>query len=336
MEKGAKVLLTGGAGYIGSHIAYELCSAGCSVSIIDNFSSSSIRNFTALEREFGTTISLWSLDLCDILEAKHVIKTIRPEYVIHLAAFKAVGESMGNPLKYYSNNIGAMVGVLEGMKESGCHHLVLSSSCTVYGDTDSFPLTEDSPIGKALSPYGMTKQVCERMIRDIAEKEEWLSCISLRYFNPIGAHPSGIIGEMPLGAPNNILPYITSIATGKRSMLKIFGKDYDTPDGTCLRDYVDVNDLAEAHIMALDRVGNGLPYDVFNIGTGNPVSTLQLVRQFEEANGIKIPYEFTARRQGDVEKAWASVEKARTGLGWYAKTPLSGSLRSAYNWELNN
>ncbi len=330
------VLVTGGAGYIGSHTAVELVGAGYDVVIADDLSNSEIGAVEGVRRITGVEVPFEKIDCNNAHALGDIFTRHAIDAVIHFAAFKAVGESVAEPLKYYSNNVGSLVTLLGAMRTAEVKHIVFSSSATVYGQPDRLPATEDTPRKPATSPYGATKQICEDIIRDCVAACGGLRGISLRYFNPIGAHPSALIGELPRGVPANLVPFITQTAAGVRPELSIFGDDYDTPDGTALRDYIDVVDLARAHVVAVGRMlegGQRTDYEVFNVGTGRPVSVMELVKGFERANGIKVPYRITPRRPGDVEAVWADTTLAAQELGWRSDRPLDETLRSAWEWQ---
>lgn len=331
------ILVTGGTGYIGSHTVVELMESGFDVIIIDNLSNSSIEVLDRIEKITGKRPLFEKLDLCDKISLDQFFaRYISIEAVIHFAASKAVGESVEKPLLYYRNNLLSLINLLEGMIASGIRHLVFSSSCTVYGQPDQLPVTENSPVKPALSPYGNTKQISEEIIRDTISSNAPLRAISLRYFNPIGAHPSGLIGELPLGVPNNLVPFITQTAAGIRKELLVFGNDYSTPDGTAIRDYINVVDLSKAHVVAIQRLLNlrqKAPYEVFNLGTGRGYSVLEIIKTFEKVTGVKINYRITGRRPGDIEKVWADTSLANHELGWKAEKTLEETLASAWKWE---
>lgn len=332
------VLVAGGAGYIGSHTTVELIEAGYEVIVVDNFSNSDASSLEGVAKITGVKPIFVEADCCDKEAMRKVFEEYDFDSVIHFAAFKAVGESVAEPLKYYRNNLLSFVNILELMVEYGRCNVVFSSSATVYGDADVLPVTELTPRKPATSPYGNTKQMSEDILRDLTASTEALNGIALRYFNPIGAHPSAQIGELPRGVPNNLVPYITQTAAGIRECLSIFGDDYPTPDGSCLRDYIDVVDLAKAHVVAINRMVEGRSksrYEVFNIGTGSPVSVFELVRGFEQANNLKLNYKVAARRAGDVTAVWADTTLANEELGWRAERELSDTLRSAWEWEKN-
>ncbi len=332
----SRVLVTGGAGYIGSHTAVELIEAGYEVVIVDNLSNSDRSSLEGIRKITGTEPIFIEADCCDREAMRRVFESYEFDSVIHFAAYKAVGESVAEPVKYYRNNLDSFLTVLELMKEFGRHNILFSSSATVYGDADTLPVTELTPRKPATSPYGNTKQMAEDILRDTVLASEGLNGIALRYFNPIGAHPSALIGELPRGVPNNLVPYITQTAAGIRESLSIFGDDYDTPDGSCLRDYIDVVDLARAHVVAIKRMVEGKSkerYEIFNIGTGRPVSVFELVRGFEQANNLKLNYRVAPRRAGDVTAVWADTTLANEELGWRAERELQETLRAAWAWE---
>ena len=332
------ILVTGGTGFIGSHTTVELQQAGYDVVIVDNLSNSKADVLDGIEKITGVRPAFEQVDLRD-LEATEAVfrKYPKIEGIIHFAASKAVGESVEKPLLYYRNNIVSLVNLLELMPKYGVRGIIFSSSCTVYGQPtpEHLPVTEEAPIQKALSPYGNTKQINEEIICDYIHSGAPVKSIILRYFNPIGAHPSACIGELPNGVPMNLIPFVTQTAIGVRQQLKIFGNDYNTPDGTCIRDYIYVVDLAKAHVAAMARVldQETEPVEVFNIGTGRGVSTLEVVEGFEKATGVKVNWEYAPRREGDIEKVWGNVDKANRVLGWKADTPLEDVLASAWRWQ---
>ena len=335
----AKILVTGGCGFIGSHTVVELMEQGYEVVIVDNLSNSSVEVLDGIKGIVGKAPVFYNVDCLDYVSMEKLF-TEHPDIqgIIHFAASKAVGESVEKPLLYYRNNIGSLVNLLELMGEHNVPNIVFSSSCTVYGqpDAEHLPVDETAPVKKALSPYGNTKQINEEIICDQAHAHAGLHAIILRYFNPIGAHPSALIGELPNGVPQNLLPFVTQTAAGLRKELKVFGNDYNTPDGTCIRDYIYVVDLAKAHVKAIERMiakGAKDQVEVFNLGTGKGVSVLELVNTFMAVTGVKIPYEIVGRREGDIEQVWAKPDKANTVLGWKADTPLSEVLASAWKWE---
>lgn len=335
------ILVTGGTGFIGSHTTVELIEAGYDVVIIDNLSNSKIEVLDGIEKITGVRPAFEQVDLRD----KAATEAVFQKYpaiagIIHFAASKAVGESVQLPLLYYRNNVVSLINLLELMPAYGVKGIIFSSSCTVYGqpNPENLPVTEDAPHQKATSPYGNTKEINEQIIYDFIHSGAAVKSIVLRYFNPIGAHPSALIGELPNGVPNNLIPYVTQTAMGIREQLTVFGNDYDTPDGTCIRDYIDIVDLARAHVAALHRLieeRGATPYEVFNVGTGRGVSVLELVRGFERANGLKLNYRFAPRRAGDITAIWADPTLANTLLGWRAERPLEETLRTAWQWQLH-
>ena len=330
------VLISGGAGYIGSHTAVELIAAGYDAVIIDNLSNSEAEAVEGVRRITGVDVPFERVDTCDEAALRRVFEKYDFGSVIHFAAYKAVGESVAEPLKYYRNNLASFMNVCALMKEFGRPNILFSSSATVYGEPDTLPVTEQTPRKPATSPYGNTKQMAEDILHDCCAAYEGLHGIALRYFNPIGAHPSALIGELPRGVPQNLVPFITQTAAGLRECLSVFGDDYPTPDGSCIRDYIDVVDLAKAHVAAISRMIDGKekqPYEIFNIGTGNGVSVLELVHKFEEVNGVKVPHKIAPRRAGDIVAIWADPTLANTELGWKAGRTLDETLRAAWAWE---
>lgn len=330
------VLVSGGAGYIGSHTTVELIEAGYDVVIVDNLSNSEIGAVESVRRITGVDIPFEQVDCCDREAFRKVFEKYEFDSVIHFAASKAVGESVQKPLLYYGNNLTSFMNVVGLMHEFGRQNVVFSSSCTVYGEPDKQPVTEQTPRKPATSPYGNTKQMCEDILRDTLKAYPEMKGIALRYFNPIGAHPSAQIGELPRGVPQNLVPYVTQTAAGLRECLSIFGDDYPTPDGSCIRDYIDVTDLAKAHVAAIGRmVGdkNKENYEIFNIGTGRGVSVLELVNKFEEVNGVKVNHKIAPRREGDIIAIWADPSLANNELGWKAERTLDETLKSAWEWE---
>lgn len=330
------VLVSGGAGYIGSHTAVELIGAGFDVVIVDNLSNSDRNAVEGVRRITGVEVPFVEADCCDRAAFRKVFEQYEFDSVIHFAASKAVGESVLEPMKYYRNNLTSFMNVIDLMREFGRQNIVFSSSCTVYGEPEKQPVTERTPRKPAESPYGNTKTMCEDILRDSLKAYDGLKGIALRYFNPIGAHPSALIGELPRGVPQNLIPYITQTAAGIRECLSVFGDDYPTPDGSCIRDYIDVVDLARAHVAAIRRMIDGKnkeKYETFNIGTGRGVSVLELVHRFEEANGVKINYKIVGRRAGDIIAIWADPTLANTELGWKAERSLDETLRAAWAWE---
>ena len=335
----ARILVTGGTGYIGSHTVVELMQKGYDVVIVDNLSNSNQAVLDGITAIVGSTPDFVLADCCDTAAMDALFTQYKDiEGVIHFAASKAVGESVEQPLMYYRNNLMSLVTVLEVMKKHNVKNIVFSSSCTVYGqpDAEHLPVDETAPIQKALSPYGNTKQINEEIICDQAHADRSLHATILRYFNPIGAHPSAMIGELPNGVPQNLLPFVTQTAAGLRAELKVFGDDYNTPDGSCIRDYIYVVDLAKAHVKAVERMLAELPteqVEVFNLGTGRGLSVLEILRTFMQVTGVNIPYQIVGRREGDIEQVWAKPDKANTVLGWSADTPIEEVLLSAWKWE---
>ena len=329
------VLVSGGAGFIGSHVTVELVNAGYEVIVADHFSNCDMTNYHGVCQILGKKIPLVKMDFCDTEAVRELFERNKIDAVIHFAAFKAVGESVAEPLKYYSNNLGSFINILESARAKGCN-VLFSSSATVYGEADKKPVTEDTPRQSATSPYGNTKQICEDILRDSVKAYSGIKGIALRYFNPIGAHPSALIGELPRGVPNNLVPFITQTAIGKRECLSVFGGDYPTPDGTCLRDYIDIVDLAKAHVCAVDRMIDGKmekEYEIFNIGTGRPLSVLELINSFERVNGVKLNWKMAPRRAGDVVAIWADPSLAEAKLGWKATRSIDQTLSAAWAWE---
>jgi len=328
-----KIIVTGGLGFIGSHTVVCLHEAGFEPIIIDNLSNSEASAMDGIEKLIGYKPIWANMDVNDKAALGSLIKEHQPQGVIHFAAFKAVGESVEKPLTYYRNNVGGLITLMEVLKEENIDNLVFSSSCTVYGEPDEIPVKESTQTKMAESPYGATKQMGEIILKDNAN---WLNTQCLRYFNPIGAHESGFIGELPLGVPNNLIPYLTQTVAGIRKVLTVFGDDYNTTDGTCIRDYIHVMDLAEAHVFAINRLINGEqkePFEVFNIGTGNGSSVLEVIQAFEKANGIPVPHKIGPRRAGDVVQVWAETTKVEHVLGWKAKRTLETMLKDAWNWQ---
>lgn len=329
------ILVTGGAGYIGSHTCVKLLEAGYDVVVLDNLSNSSPKAIGRVEAITGKKIKFYECDILNRDGMRTIFQENSIDAVIHFAGLKAVGESVAVPLKYYENNISGTVYLLEVMQEFGVKKIVFSSSATVYGMTDKMPLTEDLPTS-ANSPYGQTKLMIEQILQDLAVSDQDWSISLLRYFNPVGAHESGTIGENPKGIPNNLMPYITQVALGKLPELSIFGNDYPTKDGTGVRDYIHVVDLAEGHIKALDKVNTTKGVMIHNLGTGVGYSVLDLVKAFEEANGLTIPYKIAPRRPGDVTICYADPAKAKNELGWEAKKTIVDMCRDSWNWQKNN
>lgn len=332
-----RILVTGGTGYIGSHTVVELQKAGYPVVIIDNLSNSNKEVLDGIERITGIRPEFVEADCTDI----KALDKLFADYpgikgIINFAASKAVGESMQKPILYYRNNLATLLNLLEEMPIHGVKGIVFSSSCTVYGEPDVNPVTEQSPIKKATSPYGNTKQISEEIITDVINAGAPIKSVILRYFNPVGAHTSAEIGELPNGVPQNLIPYLTQTAMGIRKELSVFGDDYNTPDGSCIRDYIDVVDLAKAHVIAVERMledKSDEKIEIFNLGTGNGLSVLQLINTFEEATGVKVPHKIVGRRAGDIEKVWANPTYANKVLGWKADTPIADTMRSAWAWQ---
>ena len=330
------VLVSGGAGFIGSHVTVELSQAGYDVVIADNFSNCDETNYKGVCQILGRELPMIPMDFCEKASVYSLFEKYPIDAVIPFAAFKAVGESVGEPLKYYRNNLLSFLNILDAAKHQGGCNVLFSSSATVYGETDKLPVTEESPRQPAKSPYGNTKTMCEDILRDSVGAYPGIRGISLRYFNPIGAHPSALIGELPRGVPNNLVPFITQTAIGKRECLSVFGNDYPTPDGTCLRDFIDIVDLARAHVCAVSRMLVGKmqqPYEIFNIGIGRPVSVMELINTFEQVNDVKLNWKFAPRRPGDVVAIWADPSLAERELGWKAERTLGQTLAAAWAWE---
>lgn len=331
-----KILVTGGAGFIGSHTVVELHNAGFESIILDNFSNSEKKALEGIEKIIGKPVKYYEADINEPSTWDKVFSEQKVDGIIHFAAAKAVGESVAKPLKYYRNNIAATVLMLEKMMEYQVNNLVFSSSCTVYGEPDSLPVTENSAVKPATSPYGNTKQVCEVIIKDTVTSTQHFHAISLRYFNPIGAHESCLIGELPLGVPANLVPFLTQSVAGIRGQLAVYGNDYPTPDGTAVRDYIHVVDLAKAHVSALNlllKQPEGNYYDFFNIGTGKGSSVLEVITAFEEATGLKVDYALKPRRDGDITAVYADCTKSKEILGWQTQKSLKEALGDAWNWQ---
>ena len=332
-----KILVTGGTGYIGSHTTVELQQAGYEVVIVDNLSNSNIKVLDGIEAITGIRPAFEEVDCTD----KPALKAVFEKYpgikaIINFAASKAVGESVQKPLLYYRNNLDTLINLLELMPEFGVEGFVFSSSCTVYGQPEVLPVTEDTPRQTATSPYGNTKKICEDIITDAVHADAPYKAILLRYFNPIGAHPSAKIGELPLGGPQNLIPFVTQTAAGIREQLSVFGDDYNTPDGSCIRDYINVVDLAKAHVVAVERMLSGKSLEnveVFNVGTGRGLSVLEIVDTFQKVTGVKLNYKIVGRREGDIEQVWADPTKANQVLGWKAEATVEETLLSAWRWQ---
>jgi len=331
-----KILVTGGTGYIGAHTVVELLQNGYDVVIVDNLSNSFPEVLQAIEKITGILPAFENIELCDAAQVNDFFNRYHDiEGVIHFAAFKAVGESEIFPIKYYHNNLFSLINLLRNMQEKNINNFVFSSSCTVYGQPEKLPVDESSPVLPATSVYGDTKQISEKIITEQVRTTN-LQSVLLRYFNPIGAHKSALIGELPIGVPNNLVPFLTQTAIGKREVLNVFGRDYDTPDGTCIRDYIYVGDLAKAHVQALGRLlsrQNKNTCEIFNLGTGNGNSVLEVIRSFERVSGVKLNYRFAPRRAGDIVKIWSDCTLANKVLGWKAEATLDEMMLSAWNWE---
>ncbi|WP_461114536.1 UDP-glucose 4-epimerase GalE [Spirosoma jeollabukense] len=331
-----KILVTGGAGFIGSHTVVSLVNAGFEPIIVDDFSNSERSALDGLRAILGRDVTCYSINCNDVAAMEDIFSREAPMGVIHFAAYKAVGESVAQPLKYYRNNLDSLLLLLELMPKYNVSNFVFSSSCTVYGQPEHLPVTELTPRLPAQSPYGNTKAIGEDIIRDAVRAQIPVNAMALRYFNPIGAHPSAEIGELPLGVPANLVPFITQTAAGIRPSLTVYGNDYNTPDGTCIRDYIDVMDLADAHVQALKKLSEATTdysYDVINIGTGRGETVLNVIKTFEQETGVKVNYVIGPRRPGDVEQVYADVTKANQELGWTARRPLGESLRYAWRWQ---
>jgi UDP-glucose 4-epimerase len=332
-----KILVTGGAGFIGSHTVVELDKAGFEPVIIDNLYNSNLGVLEGIKKITGKDFPFYEIDCNDTEKVRALFEKEKFDGVIHFAAYKAVGESVEKPLNYYENNLISLLVLLRVMKEFNVDKFVFSSSCTVYGQPDELPVTENTPRQPAASPYGNTKAIAEDIIRDHVHAGPGVKALSLRYFNPIGAHESSLIGELPNGVPSNLVPYITQTAAGLRKSLTVFGNDYDTTDGTCIRDFIHVVDLAKAHVKALELLEDQQEanfYDVFNVGTGEGYTVLQLIKTFEEVNGVKLNYSIGPRREGDVEKIYAQSEKVNNVMKWHAEKTMADALRDAWNWQL--
>jgi UDP-glucose 4-epimerase len=332
-----KILVTGGTGYIGSHTVVELQEAGYDVVVVDNLSNSEEGVVNRIEQITGIKPKFYKVDLTDLNAFKVVMEKENGFFsAIHFAAYKAVGESVEKPLMYYRNNLNSLINLLDLAGQFNLHHVVFSSSCTVYGQPQKLPVTEQTPVIRPESPYGNTKRISEEIIEEYSTAHSQFKGIALRYFNPIGAHPSALIGELPTGVPNNLVPFVTQTAAGLRDQLKVFGNDYNTPDGTCIRDYINVVDLAKAHVAAIDRQVNEKmksQFEVFNLGTGHGASVLDVVKGFENATGEKLNYIMAERRAGDVEQIYADASFAEKELNWKAEITLEETLKSAWEWE---
>lgn len=331
-----KVLLAGGAGYIGSHTAVELLNAGHDVVIVDNYDNSCPKVISRIEKITGKKVAFYEADVKDKEAVSKIFAENKIDCVIHFAGLKAVGESVRIPIKYYRNNIDTTLTLLECMEEAGVNKIVFSSSATVYGEENDIPYVETMKRGSCSNPYGWTKVMMEEILEDASVANPELSVILLRYFNPIGAHESGTIGEDPQGIPNNLMPYIAQVAVGRREKLTVFGGDYDTKDGTCRRDYIHVMDLADGHVKAVEYTLKHKGVEIFNLGTGTPYSVLEIIKAFEEATGKKIKYEIGDRRAGDLPEFWANSNKAKEVLGWTTKRSLNDMCRDTWNWQSHN
>jgi len=333
----SSIIVTGGAGYIGSHTVVELKKAGYTPIVVDNFVNSERLVINRLESIIQDKVKVYEGDCNDAKFLDHVFSSEKNlTGCIHFAAYKAVGESVEKPLKYYKNNVNSLITLIDQMINHGIQNLVFSSSCTVYGQPDDLPVTEASPKKPAESPYGNTKQICEEILEDSLKAETNIKSIALRYFNPIGAHESSKIGELPIGVPNNLIPYLTQTVAGMRKELVIFGDDYDTPDGSCIRDFIHVEDIAIAHVKALrylEKKGGNSCFEAFNLGTGKGNSVLEVIRTFEKATGLSVNYKIGPRREGDIEKVWADTKKANELLEWTAMKSLEQSLTDSWNWQ---
>ena len=330
------ILVTGGAGFIGSHTCVELLQAGYRVIILDNLINSSKEAVRRIEKITGNSIPFYPIDLLDMDGLNGVFESEKIDAVIHFAGYKAVGESVAKPMMYYENNLNSTFALIKMMKKYGCDNMVFSSSATVYGVPDKMPLVETMQTGPCTNPYGWTKLMNEQILMDTAKADENMSVVLLRYFNPVGAHKSGLIGEDPTGIPNNLMPFISQVAVGKRERLSVFGDDYNTPDGTGVRDYIHVVDLAKAHVKAIDYALENKGSEVFNIGTGVGYSVLDMVKAFEKSNDIKIPYVISDRRPGDIDTCYADSSKAEKMLGWKAEKSLEDMCKDTWNWQKNN
>lgn len=331
-----KILLTGGAGYIGSHTIIELDKAGYSVAVVDNLYNSDLKALQRVGEIIGKDIPFYKVDIRDAEGLSKAFEAEKPDAVIHFAGLKAVGESVAKPLEYYHNNMTGTFVLLDVMRKHGCKNIIFSSSATVYGDPAQIPITEDCPKGHCTNPYGQTKSMLEEVLMDVQKADPEWNVVLLRYFNPIGAHQSGRIGENPNGIPNNLMPYITQVAVGKRAELGVFGNDYDTPDGTGVRDYIHVCDLAAGHVCALKAIQRHCGLGIYNLGTGHGYSVLDVVKAFQEANGVLVPYSIKPRRPGDIATCYCNPAKAKAELGWEAQYGIFEMCRDSWNWQKNN
>ncbi|OWO83350.1 UDP-glucose 4-epimerase GalE [Photorhabdus luminescens] len=330
------ILITGGAGYIGSHTVLALLERGADVVVIDNLCNSSPESLRRVEKLTGKSVKFYQGNVLDLNLLNKIFQENKINTVIHFAGLKAVGESTRKPLEYYQNNVTGTLVLLQAMRANGVHQLIFSSSATVYGDPEFVPLTENAKVGGTTNPYGTSKLMVEQVLKDFAAAEPSFKITSLRYFNPVGAHSSGMIGEDPNGIPNNLLPYITQVAIGRLECLSVYGSDYPTKDGTGIRDYIHVMDLAEGHIAAIDYLNKQQSYEVFNLGTGAGYSVLELLHAFEKASGKDIPYKITDRRPGDIAECWSDPSRARNILGWQATRNIDDMMRDSWNWQKNN
>lgn len=330
------ILVTGGAGYIGSHTIIELAAAGHDVTVVDNLCNSCEKSLERVEGITGKKVPFYKVDIRDRAGLDKVFEENKIDCCIHFAGLKAVGESVSKPYEYYENNIGGTLVLIDAMRSHGCKNIIFSSSATVYGNPAQIPITEECPKGQCTNPYGQTKSMLEEILKDIQKADPEWNVVLLRYFNPIGAHKSGLIGEDPNGIPNNLMPYITQVAVGKREELGVFGNDYNTPDGTGVRDYIHVVDLANGHVRALEAISRSCGLKIYNLGTGHGYSVLDVVNAFEKANGVKIPYSIKPRRPGDIDSCYSDPEKAFKELGWKAKYGIEDMCRDSWNWQKNN
>lgn len=331
-----KVLVAGGAGYIGSHTMVELIHSGYEPVCVDNFYNSSPEALKRVEKITGRKIAFYRADLLDKALLREIFRKEKPEAVIMFAGYKAVGESVAKPLEYYYNNLISLMNVCDEMRKNGCRNIIFSSSATVYGDPEKVPLTEESPDGEVTNPYGRTKSMIEKILADLYRSDTNMNVILLRYFNPIGAHSSGLIGEDPQGIPNNLVPYVAQVAVGRREAVHVFGNDYDTPDGTGVRDYIHVVDLAKGHAAALDKLAEDPGFRIYNLGTGNGYSVLEVIRAYEKACGHKIPYVIDERRPGDIAVSYCDPKKAFEEMGWKAEFGIEDMCRDSYRWQSMN
>ncbi|MCQ2126733.1 MAG: UDP-glucose 4-epimerase GalE [Bacteroidaceae bacterium] len=330
------ILVTGGAGFIGSHTLVELYKAGHTAVVIDNLSNSNPESLNRVERITGIHTPFYKVDIRDRQGLDSVLEQYKFDACIHFAGLKAVGESVSMPIEYYENNIGGTLVLVQALKAHGCRNIIFSSSATVYGDPAFIPITEQCPKGSCTNPYGWTKSMLEQILTDMQKADPAWNVVLLRYFNPIGAHPSGLIGENPNGIPNNLMPYVTQVAVGKRPELGVFGNDYDTPDGTGVRDYIHVVDLAAGHVAALKAIQDNCGLAIYNLGTGHGYSVLDIVNAFQRVNGVKVPYSIKPRRPGDIATCYSDPSKARKELGWQARYGIDEMCRDSWNWQKNN